>query len=115
MIPLVKGLKMDSVQITLNEGQDYTLSARSHKFGRQIYSTKFPIEDEVQTLDDEGHEGWLVKKSIPLPSTLSKCVQDVEAMGIRIRHKLRFVIQLTNPDGHLSEVGWHSRRLADFC
>jgi hypothetical protein len=39
-----------------------------------------------------------------LPKTLSKCLQDVDVHGIKIRHKVKFNIALHNPDGHISEV-----------
>jgi hypothetical protein len=35
---------------------------------------------------------------------LSKCLQDVDVHGIKIRHKVKFNIALHNPDGHISEV-----------
>ncbi|KAI5309175.1 hypothetical protein KEM55_003877 [Ascosphaera atra] len=45
---------------------------------------------------------------IELPKSLSKCMQDVDVKGIKIKHKLKFRVQLHNPDGHTSEV---SKRL----
>jgi hypothetical protein len=41
---------------------------------------------------------------MPLPKRLSKCLQDVDVHGIKIRHKVKFNIALHNPDGHVSEV-----------
>jgi hypothetical protein len=39
-----------------------------------------------------------------LPKRLSKCLQDVDVHGIKIRHKVKFNIALHNPDGHVSEL-----------
>lgn len=105
LVPLLKGLKLDMIEITLTEGQEYTVLGRTHRYSRDITSLSLPMGlEEVQPIDEAGQEGWLIHQTIPLPSTLTRCVQDVETMGIRVRHKIRYTIQLTNPDGHLSEV-----------
>ena len=55
-------------------------------------------------LDDQGQEGWLIERTLTLPTSLARCLQDVDSLGIKIRHLLLVVIQLLNPDGHSSEV-----------
>ena len=55
-------------------------------------------------LNDSGQDGWSLKESMPLPKKLAKCMQDVDVLGMKIRHKVKFNIALHNPDGHISEV-----------
>ncbi len=45
--------------------------------------------------------------TLDLPRKLGRCIQDVNAQGIKVRHKLRVVVALKNPDGHVSEVSIH--------
>lgn len=49
-------------------------------------------------------EGYQLSRYLSLPKSLTKCLQDTDTRGIRVRHKLKFRIQLHNPDGHVSEV-----------
>jgi len=57
-------------------------------------------------LNESGQDGWSLKESMPLPKNLAKCMQDVDVLGMKIRHKVKFNIALHNPDGHVSEVGF---------
>ena len=48
---------------------------------------------------------WQIDTIINIPSSLSKCTQDVDlSTNVRVRHKLKFNIGLINPDGHTSEL-----------
>lgn len=47
---------------------------------------------------------WTMNEKFPLPKSLNECVQDCEVPGIKVRHKLKFIVQLHNPDGHISEL-----------
>jgi hypothetical protein len=49
-----------------------------------------------------------------MPQTLTRCLQDTDTKGIKIRHKMKFRIQLHNPDGHISEVGLQEKSLGSF-
>ena len=55
-------------------------------------------------IDDTGQEGWVMNTALDLPRKLGKCLQDVNVHGIKIRHKLKLVVALKNPDGHTSEL-----------
>jgi Mg-chelatase subunit ChlI len=55
-------------------------------------------------MDDQGRDGYTLRETMELPKTLSECMQDVNVHGIKIRHKLKFIVALHNPDGHTSEV-----------
>lgn len=60
-------------------------------------------ENNLEIIDEEA-EGYRVSRDLHLPKSLTKCLQDADTKGIKIRHKLKFRVQLHNPDGHVSEV-----------
>ncbi|KOS17370.1 putative HECT-type ubiquitin ligase-interacting protein [Escovopsis weberi] len=55
-------------------------------------------------IEDSGQEGWTLNKALDLPKKLNQCIQDVDIHGVKVRHKIKLVIALQNPDGHLSEL-----------
>jgi len=115
--PLLKGLEVGKITIKLMEIHDIILQSsnavREHKKEREIdtWTIEVTREDHWQdVIQDsgpegwEGQEGWVVHDSLPLPKRLTSCVQDVNSRGIKIRHKLKIVVALNNPDGHVSEL-----------
>ena len=117
--PLLKGLELGDITIKLMEIHDIVLqspvgnSAKGHKKEREIESWTFPVTREEHWQDVicdsgpegwEGQEGWVVNTSLALPKKLTRCLQDVNAKGIKIRHKLKLVVTLNNPDNHVSEL-----------
>ncbi|KAL2018274.1 hypothetical protein VTK56DRAFT_1028 [Thermocarpiscus australiensis] len=111
--PLLKGLELGDIRITLVETHDIILHSQSgptvkeHKKEREIDAWTISVtRDEYwkDMIEDTGQEGWVVNKSLNLPKKLSRCLQDVNAKGIRVRHKLKLVVALMNPDGHISEL-----------
>jgi len=60
-------------------------------------------ENNIEIID-EAAEGYQCSRVLDMPQTLTRCLQDTDTKGIKIRHKLKFRIQLHNPDGHISEV-----------
>ncbi|KAK0707561.1 hypothetical protein B0H67DRAFT_497009 [Lasiosphaeris hirsuta] len=111
--PLLKGLELGDVTIRLMEVHDIILQSltgqtvKEHKKEREVHTWIIPMsrEEHWQNLiDDSGQEGWVMNTSLDLPRTLGKCIQDVNALGIKIRHKLKLVVALKNPDGHVSEL-----------
>lgn len=63
----------------------------------------YTVPEDPDILDEEA-EGYKFSRHIELPKSLTKCVQDLETRGIKIRHKLKFNILLHNPDDHTSEL-----------
>lgn len=53
---------------------------------------------------DEAAEGFQFSRYLELPKSLNQCLQDCNAKGIKVRHKVKFNVQLHNPDGHISEL-----------
>ena len=115
---LLKGLEIGPVKCILIETQEFTLAGatvnteRYWKYSRDIDTWTFKINNEEHyhdMLGETGQDGWAIKEKMPLPKKLSKCMQDVDIMGIKIRHKVKFNIALHNPDGHVSEVSFPTR------
>lgn len=110
---LLKGLKIGQIKCSLVEQQEFTLpgstqhTERSFRHNREVDSWIFELNDTEnyhELLDENGQDGYTLKENMPLPKKLSKCLQDVDVHGIKIRHKVKFNIALHNPDGHTSEV-----------
>jgi hypothetical protein len=110
---LLKGLRIGNIKCQLIEAQEFTIagstanSERFWKHQRDIDTWTFKLNDEDHyhdMLDDSGQDGYTLHEKMPLPKKLSKCLQDVDVHGIKIRHKVKFNIALHNPDGHVSEV-----------
>jgi arrestin-related trafficking adapter 4/5/7 len=115
LVPLLKGLRVGEIVTQLVESHELTLNPEdpnsiqnTYKTTRTIVTDEYELDEENQLqIIDEVVEGYTFTRQLKLPRTLSYCVQDTEARGIRIRHKLRFRVQLHNPDGHVSEVRYH--------
>ena len=112
LIPLLKGLRIGQIFSELVESHDLTLNPEDHGSLRNTYKTSRTIvtdeyevgEDHPMDIIDDVAEGYKVIRYLDLPKSLAKCMQDTDTRGIKIRHKLKFRIQLHNPDGHVSEV-----------
>jgi hypothetical protein len=111
---LLKGLRIGIIKCQLIESQEFTLagatahSERYWKHQRDIDTWNFEMNEEEHyrdMLNESGQDGYTLNEMMPLPKRLSKCLQDVDVHGIKIRHKVKFNIALHNPDGHISEVG----------
>ncbi|KAK2074652.1 hypothetical protein P8C59_008843 [Phyllachora maydis] len=111
--PLLKGLELGDVNIKLVETHDLLMQTsaghpvRQYKKELEVANWTLPMSREEHwqdMIEDTGQEGWVMKASLDLPRKLSKCLQDVNAQGIKIRHKLKLVLALKNPDGHTSEL-----------
>lgn len=114
LIPLFKGLRIGQIVSQLVESHDLTLNPDDPESFRNTYKNTRTIATDEHELDeennleiiDEAAEGYQFARYLSLPKTLTKCLQDTDTSGIKIRHKLKFRIQLLNPDGHISEVSY---------
>lgn len=119
--PLVKGLKLGPIKISLLEIAQLTVSngGASNSATKERIVMKKRIKDPIchpnstcsdgEIADDIGsseyQDKWELKIPFQLPASLTKCTQDcVIYKNIRVRHKMKFVICLINPDGHVSEL-----------
>lgn len=112
LIPLLKGLKIGQIVSQLIESHDLTLNPEDPDTIRNTYKNTRTILNDEHELDhddgleiiDEVAEGYQFSRFLDLPKTLTRCLQDTDTKGIKIRHKLKFRVQLLNPDGHISEL-----------
>ncbi|KAL3422055.1 arrestin domain-containing protein [Phlyctema vagabunda] len=110
---LLKGLRIGQIKCILLEQQEFTIpgasahTERHWKHARDVETWVFELNEDEHyhdLLDENGQDGYTLKERMPLPKRLSKCIQDVDVSGIKIRHKVKFNIALHNPDGHVSEL-----------
>lgn len=73
------------------------------KCTRVVAEDEYQVPEDAEIVDEES-EGHRFSRHLDLPKSLTKCLQDAETRGIRIRHKLKFNIILHNPDEHTSEL-----------
>ncbi|KAJ5435089.1 Immunoglobulin E-set [Penicillium cf. griseofulvum] len=111
LIPLLKGLRIGQITSQLIESHDLTLNPEDPDAIRNTYKTTRTILTDEHELDednieiiDETAEGYQCTRILDMPQTLTRCLQDTDTKGIKVRHKLKFRIQLHNPDGHISEL-----------
>lgn len=75
------------------------------KSDRVISQDNFNVDQQTSMqIIEEVAEGFQFSRFLELPKTLSSCLQDCNIKGIKIRHKVKFNVQLLNPDGHISEL-----------
>ncbi|KAL2789093.1 hypothetical protein BJX66DRAFT_239754 [Aspergillus keveii] len=112
LIPLLKGLGIGQIVSQLIETHDLTLNPEDPDAVRNTYKNTRTIVNDEHTIDadqnleiiDEAAEGYQFSRLLDLPKTLARCLQDTDTRGIKVRHKLKFRVQLLNPDGHISEL-----------
>lgn len=113
LVPLLKGLVMGKVMTQVKEEQEFMLDPefgaptynQLQKIDRVVASDEYEIDNETDArILDEEAEGFRFSRFLELPKTLKRCLQDCNVNGIKVRHKLKFNVQLHNPDGHISEL-----------
>ncbi|CCK71951.1 arrestin family protein KNAG_0I01660 [Huiozyma naganishii CBS 8797] len=122
LVPLLKGLRMGSVKITLVESSQYLGNVGNVTLQERVV-TKMKVKDPLGHVaqmsnknaigDGSGEreevfdfqDRWEIETILNVPPSLSKCTQDCNVTShIKVRHKLKFVITLINSDGHASEL-----------
>ncbi|KAJ5773226.1 Immunoglobulin E-set [Penicillium paradoxum] len=111
LIPLLKGLRIGQITSQLLESHDLTLNPEdpdairnTYKVTRTILTDEHQLDEDNIEIIDESAEGYQCTRILEMPQTLTRCLQDTDTKGIKVRHKLKFRIQLHNPDGHVSEL-----------
>ncbi|KAH3687048.1 hypothetical protein WICPIJ_001961 [Wickerhamomyces pijperi] len=101
MVPLCKGLRLGKVKVSLQEHYSCIGSfGPPHAGERTISELVVPSSDQ-----DVNEDRWEINSILSIPPSLAKCTQDVDILSnVKVRHKLKFVIGLINPDGHVSEL-----------
>lgn len=117
IVPLLKGLKLGPIKISLVEYSSYCAPYGTPNSQERIVA-KIKLKDPLQHLSDSDESAngdgadlfscqdkWEVDTMLQVPPSLSKCTQDCNILtNLKVRHKLKFVISLVNPDGHVSEL-----------
>ena len=114
LVPLLKGLVIGNILTQVKEEQEFcvdpewgvsALGGGQTKQDRMIAQDSYTLDpDKDQQIIDEAAEGYQFTRFVELPKTLNQCLQDCNVKGIKIRHKVKFNVQLHNPDGHISEL-----------
>ncbi|CEP61754.1 Rog3p LALA0_S03e10220g [Lachancea lanzarotensis] len=109
MVPLLKGLKLGPIKVQLVEYSSFCAPYGAGNNQERVVS-KLKLSDPLnhsvtETEGSEYQDKWEVEAVFSIPPSLSKCTQDCSILSnIKVRHKLKFVISLVNPDGHVSEL-----------
>ncbi|KAI5849716.1 hypothetical protein BZA05DRAFT_339212 [Tricharina praecox] len=105
LVPLLKGLTIGKVVCALKEIHTLTCAPKTSQKVDTRHIVTQTFDSGAMEEDSEEELGkWVMHDRIVLPKSLNACVQDCEVPSIKIRHKLKFTIQLHNPDGHMSEL-----------
>lgn len=103
LVPLLKGLRLGEIKISLVELYlciGYIPPSLSSE--RVVAEKVIPPPPDS---DDYPMDRWEITSFLKVPHSLSQCTQDCDILThIKVRHKLKFVIGLVNPDGHVSEL-----------
>ncbi|KAL4952960.1 HECT-type ubiquitin ligase-interacting protein apyA [Aspergillus filifer] len=107
-IPLLSGLDIEYVESEVLESLEVS-AAQSGVSSRVntrnvLCRDKYMVDDGFAANLFKDAEGYHLSHTLSLPRRLGECVQDTEVMGIRIKHKLKVIVRMKNPDGHLSEL-----------
>lgn len=125
-VPVLKGLKLGPVKVYLIETVQCSGGHRG-SFSDEKVLTKLKIKDPIghvklrrqrqkridngelspgDIMEDETFQDrWNFETVLNIPSNLTRCNQDASILSnIKLRHKLKFVVSLINPDGHISEL-----------
>ncbi|KAM9929181.1 hypothetical protein OXX59_001353 [Metschnikowia pulcherrima] len=104
LVPLLKGLQLGEIRMTLVEMYSFVSYIPPPYTSERVVCEKVipaPKEDD----DNYQMDKWEITSFLRIPPNLSKCTQDCDIQThLKVRHKLKFVIGLKNPDGHTSEL-----------
>lgn len=102
LVPLLKGLRLGKIKMELVEQYSYVSHNPPPYVGeRTVCAKSIPAPD----LEDNYSDSWDITSFLKVPPSLAKCTQDCEIESfLKVRHKIKFVIGLINPDGHTLEL-----------
>ncbi|PPJ53723.1 hypothetical protein CBER1_00834 [Cercospora berteroae] len=119
--PIKKGLRLGKVELRLMETVVKRIQAtevpdirgdRSKTEESEVAKADmdFPehsrIMYEDETLDNPtmADEMYKFKATLPLPKSLNVCRQDVDNHSINITHRFKLMVNIHNPEGHVSQL-----------
>ncbi|KAF7721321.1 hypothetical protein EC973_004865 [Apophysomyces ossiformis] len=109
--PLIRGVKIRYLSCTFKEymtcrATNGWFSGRPRGQSRVLFHTsnaKFGCDRHSQNASSSVME-WSTSQVIPIPRSTDDIQCSVQNSAVRIRHKLKFVLSIENPDGHISEL-----------
>ncbi|GEQ66849.1 hypothetical protein JCM33374_g512 [Metschnikowia sp. JCM 33374] len=104
LVPLLKGLQLGEIKMTLVEMYSFVSYIPPPHTSERVVCEKVI---SAPTANDSNFQmdRWEITTFLKVPPNLSKCTQDCDIQThLKVRHKLKFVIGLKNPDGHTSEL-----------
>lgn len=116
LIPLRKGVGIKNIKMELIESRhlfcDYAGRRVSHQTDSHVASkeAQMPensenrVPDGVEDTDQLFDECHRFSMTLDLPKSLKNCRQSVDIENLRITHKLRLYVNLSNPEGHTSQL-----------
>lgn len=107
---LMKGMRIGITRCTLLELQEFTVAgaipAKSFNRTKTVDSWNLDVTDEDNLPDENGQSVYGLNVMLPLPKQLSRCIQDTDVCGIKIRHQVHVSIDLHDAAGKISEVSF---------
>jgi hypothetical protein len=119
--PIRKGIKLGKIEMRLIEAVTKRIQASEVPDQRgdrcKVDETDvakadmdFP-EDSRVTYDEENpddpimeDEKFVFKATLDLPKSLKQCRQDVDSHNINITHRFKLMVNIHNPEGHISQL-----------
>ncbi|KIM98446.1 hypothetical protein OIDMADRAFT_128584 [Oidiodendron maius Zn] len=98
---LLNGLRIGTIDCLLLETHELAVPSfvtKAETIWRQSRTVEvwsFEVGEGGEMVDKNEPGSYAVRKIIPLPKELNKCLQDVDVCGIKIRHKLRLHLPVT--------------------
>ncbi|KXT04628.1 hypothetical protein AC578_2092 [Pseudocercospora eumusae] len=119
--PIKKGVRLGKIELRLMETVVKRIQAtevpdirgdRSKTEESEVAKAdmEFPEYSRI-TYDDEtpdnpimADEMYKFKATLPLPKSLNVCRQDVDSHNINITHRFKLMVNIHNPEGHISQL-----------
>lgn len=119
--PIKKGLKLGKIELRMMETVVKRIQtsevpdqrgdrAKSEETEVAKADMEFPEHSRVM-YDDEtadnptmADEMYRFKACLPLPKSLNQCRQDVDSHSINVTHRFKLMMNLHNPEGHVSQL-----------
>lgn len=117
--PLKKGIRLGKVELRLletvvkridNPAQHYYPRSKTEELEVAKQDMEFPEDSRVTYEDDTldnptlADEMYKFQATLSLPKSLNDCRQDVDAHNINITHRFKLMVNIHNPEGHISQL-----------
>ncbi|KAK4635143.1 putative HECT-type ubiquitin ligase-interacting protein creD [Fulvia fulva] len=119
--PIKKGLRLGKIELRLTETVVKRIQVaevpdirgdRSKTEETEVAKTDMEFSEqsrityEEETTEDPmmADEMYKFKATLPLPKSLNICRQDVDSHSINITHRFKLMVNIHNPEGHISQL-----------